>query len=53
MVKDEMKKSNIISYGKYKLNTKTVFAVWSINIEDLKKNGKTERISIIKKFIKI
>jgi len=40
MVKNEMLKKNIFSYGMYKINTAIAFNVWGIDIEDLEKRMK-------------
>ena len=40
IVKDEMCKKGIYSYGANKVNTEVAYAVWGINISDLEKRMK-------------
>ena len=40
MVKDEMMKQDMLSYGMYKVNTNAAFSVWGIDVTDLEKRRK-------------
>ena len=40
VVKREMDKRNLLSYGMYKVNTNIAFAIWGIHVADLEKRRK-------------
>ena len=40
LVKDEMIKRDVLSYGMYKINTGIAFDVWGIDVADLEKRKK-------------
>ena len=40
LVKDEMAKRDMYSYGMYKVNTAVAFEVWGLNINDLEQRRK-------------
>jgi len=40
LVKNEMIKRNELSYGVYKVKTRTAFSVWGIDVDDLEKRRK-------------
>jgi hypothetical protein len=40
IVKDEMNKKGVYSYGANKINTKIAYSVWGINVSDLEKRMK-------------
>jgi hypothetical protein len=40
IVKDEMHKKGVLSYGANKVNTDIAYAVWGIDVEDLEKRMK-------------
>jgi hypothetical protein len=37
LVKDEMRRRDMLSYGAYKVNTEVAYEVWGLDIKDLEK----------------
>ena len=44
LVKDEMMRREMLSYGMYKINTAVAYETWGIDVEDLEKRMKKLKI---------